>query len=369
MEHNGVTGLFQKTGRIIFVIAALEAYEESQRQGLPEIQQLSYLYQLEKQCRKWLQEKQGKQSQKSITRQFWVQKLSGEIPVEMASQFPDLWQALNTFDLKKAQSKANPIGPSFGPKGVYAHEKSLYRFNKSKGKYSDAGGARMTGSATLLHANGANTLDQKSHPNHRAFKKSSLAPMGMGQLSFPALSEPQFWELDKLCQGQFNVLYLSKIQRLQYMVNIDQGQLNRPDGTAITLMPGATVRNEIDHCPYAMDKYGNLFVTTEGDHQGIQINHTTLCAGGEVLCAGTMSIKNGELRAVNNNSGHYKPDTQNLQQLLTTLKKEGVNVDSVIVIDWAQGQLETMATLFMAGNYRRVPTVQGRIGNLLAKTN
>ena len=349
VRHHGFTGKMKSPGRITFVIAALEAYEQSVKQHRPNIEQISYLYEVDKQCKKWLDLKNNKTTDKALSRWLHVNALRTEIPTEMAARFPDLWAALNTFE----RQKATPfIGQTRAAQAVYAHETAVYRSNKQNGQYN--GGERMTASATQLHAN-LDHLYANGHKHHKAFANSSIyQPMRNG-LEFKQLSEQQFRELDKVCRGQFNVLYLSKIQRLQYMVLFDNGLLKRPDGLPITLMPGEKVRTEMLLSIYAVDKYGNVFVTTTDNHAGRQINHTTLCAGNEVLCAGTMSIKQGVLRMISNSSGHYAPTTAHLQQALQLLHQSGVSMNNVVVRDYAQNSIDVTAIDFMNSRYRPIP--------------
>jgi len=361
VRHTGLGSKFKSPGRIAFIIAALEAYEQAQMQNLPQIQQVSYLYEIHKQCRKWLAEKQGKTSVKSQDRQRQVNALLQEVPGEMDSRFPAFRQALTKFEQKKAQRF---VGQTTGPKGVYAHESSLYAQNKAAGKFANPAAARFTASASLYH-NQLDLIPAKSNRYNKAFQKSSLFEPARNGLAFAQLTAEQFRELDKICQSQFNVLYLSKIQRLKFMAIVENGMLQRPGGSPITLMPGKTVQDELNSCLYAVDKYGNLFVMAESEYK-VQINHTTLCAGGEVLCAGTMSIKNGQLRGITNNSGHYKPDSNNLTQVLNILLDSGVPMANVIVVDSAKAMLETTANPFMAGNYKPMPKASMNV--LLGKT-
>ena len=85
VEHGGVTGKFKSPGRITFITAALEAFEQAEQQHLPDIQQLSYLYEVLKQCKKWLALKANKTSAKSLNRKMYVKTLMDDVPVEMAN--------------------------------------------------------------------------------------------------------------------------------------------------------------------------------------------------------------------------------------------------------------------------------------------
>ena len=81
------------------------------------------------------------------------------------------------------------------------------------------------------------------------------------------------------------------------------------------------------------------------------MNHSTLCAGRDVICAGTISIKNGVLRGITNTSGHYQPNTDALTQLLRKLRDEdGVNLNTVIVADQSQSRNITIGAEFLRQN-------------------
>ena len=49
------------------------------------------------------------------------------------------------------------------------------------------------------------------------------------------------------------------------------------------------------------------------------------------LAAGTLTINNGILEMIDNNSGHYKPNRDNLHNCLEILNQEGVDLTQAIV--------------------------------------
>jgi hypothetical protein len=364
VQHSGVGAMLKSPGRITFVIAALEAYELAKQRRLPALEQLSYLYEVAKQCKKWLGLKNDKKTAKALSRWVHVNGLLNDVYIEMAARFPDIWNALITFE----QRKATPLaGPTRAAQGVYAHETAVYRSTKAAAGFA-VGAQRMTASATLMNnGNHLHRMGASGHPAHNEWMKSPLRPAEAKGLRFAELNETQFRELDRLLLGQQNVLYMSKIQRLEHMVIIDNGLMKRPNGSLITLLRGETLLEELNRSAYAMDKYGNLFVTTQTHHAGTQINHTTLCAGNEVICAGTMSIKAGVLKIITNNSGHYTPTTANLQRVMRVLEESGVPMFAVVAIDHSQGGgLEVAAREFLQGTFRAIPAHISR--SLFAKT-
>ena len=74
---------------------------------------------------------------------------------------------------------------------------------------------------------------------------------------------------------------------------------------------------------YAMDVDLNLYTVPyqeEGDP--LAIHHSSFLAGGNALCAGMIIVDQGVLIHIDNNSGHYKPSTHNLLNLLFALRHE-----------------------------------------------
>jgi hypothetical protein len=176
-------------------------------------------------------------------------------------------------------------------------------------------------------------------------------------------------ELDMQLDKQYKVLYLSKIQRLKFMVVVENGRFYKAiDGARFT----TTTRKVFDDLgmgfdsytqAYACDKHGNLFVIDAGmkDDNGkpIQINHSTLAAGDDVICAGSISIKNGRLKAISNSSGHYAPTTTELTNYLQYLNSVGVDLTPVVVRDQLLG-ITTFSFRYLAQNYvemRRDPLI------------
>jgi hypothetical protein len=186
---------------------------------------------------------------------------------------------------------------------------------------------------------------------------------------------------------------MSKFQRLSYMVVVRNGQFVKLIDDSVVNMDKTTVAADLcvalinpatgkpktvfasDSKIYACDKAGNLFITGQDikDSEGefLQLNHSTLLAGKDVLCAGTISIKNGKLRGITNMSGHYKPDTNALHQILTALKNEGTRLEDVFVLDMSrpENEQQTEATLFLRATYGRFPLRTGSgAQQLLART-
>jgi hypothetical protein len=120
---------------------------------------------------------------------------------------------------------------------------------------------------------------------------------------------------DKIRSANLEVLdYLSDEQRAEYEVEID-GDTFR---WAATGQPIDTLSNlEGDPprtCMYAVDLNGRFYARNyqANDHNRGSFCHSSFLAGDNVLCAGTMKIRNGRLLEITNLSGHYTPKCDHL---------------------------------------------------------
>jgi len=266
-------------------------------------------------------------------------------------QYPLVVDALDRYARKKAGGAKNTTGL----KSVYAHEGTMYRDLKAQGQFVDSGKPRFAPSATLMNGKADDPRVQRT-------------TFGNGKY-FTTLSFEEFAELDHLLASRYRVLYMSKMQRLSYMVAIEDGKFFWvSDGSPVD-MTGNTVasdlgvaegggKTEVEHRKdthiYACDRFGSLFMIkndlqdTKG--QDVQLNHSTLLAGREVLCAGTISIKKGVLMGITNLSGHYMPDSNALTTMLADWRdNDGVEFTRALVIDRALG-IETLGWRYVGGD-------------------
>jgi hypothetical protein len=273
---------------------------------------------------------------------------------------------LDHYESQKAQAYPN-LGarPTTPLHGVYAHEGKMFGDKKAKlkaqGQFHDPGEQRFAPSATVMHGNYGDPEKRK-----------------LGGKAFDNLTFEDYAKLDRLLGSQYEVLYMSKIQRLSYMVAVDTGLLVRATDSTAYDMPGTSVEDDLGAGQflasvtlYACDRYGNLFVTDGNirDAQGhsVQVNHSSMLSGNDVLCAGTISIKSGKLRGISNQSGHYRPDTAALTAMVAFLKQEGVTVRAAVVVDMATNTV-TEGEMFLAGRYGQFPLLGVKKAQLLAAT-
>ena len=78
---------------------------------------------------------------------------------------------------------------------------------------------------------------------------------------------------------------------------------------------------------FVFDQNQNLYLSFKAK-QG-KIHHSSLLAGIPILCAGEMQIFQGQLKYINNRSGHYQPPPKTLKSLLKFLEQKGVDLKKV----------------------------------------
>ncbi|AQV98965.1 hypothetical protein BJN34_34365 [Cupriavidus necator] len=171
-----------------------------------------------------------------------------------------------------------------------------------------------------------------------------------------ALTLEDFQVLDAI--GRMNLLsgdvnYLAKYERMKYMAIVGaDGLLHDVNDQHITTHPYKVTA-------YAMDKYGSLFIK-DADPLGeaMFFNHSSFNAGNDVICAGTLTVRDGSLRIIDNNSGHYKPTRENLHNCLSVLASEGLACNDAIVNLYVVVMGEKQELRYTANQFLRNPNVR-----------
>jgi hypothetical protein len=371
----GVTNVFAGSGTTARVSAALFAYHESVRMGQAYSQQGAYLLEVVKACRKWVsdkkeekQKKASKETENTKARKRIIVRVQKEAEADL-KQNPvvlnllpssnQLQRAEARYRAQKQTARNNPqlLPATTALQPGYAHEQTVYARCKqagaiqAHGQFHDPQAPRMVPSGTLLKGGALMNHDQ-----------------------FAQITLQQFEQLDAQFNKQYRVLFFSRLQRMKYLIAAEDGIFYRAvDGTRITCSNQA-VKFDVDGngsevTIYACDKHGNLYLLRPEESlikntlgANVQVNHSTLCAGKPVLCAGTISIKNGVLKAISNQSGHYAPDANALKHFLRFLQdRQQVDLTSVVVNDLQYG-ITTTAARFLNNNHadmKNDPFVKG----------
>lgn len=128
-------------------------------------------------------------------------------------------------------------------------------------------------------------------------------------------------ELNDAMYGGGAAPYLLEQQRLVHLVTVAAGRLeqggNLLDTSEATNPEGAYI--------YVMDGDGRIFAAPSS----VVHHHSAFLAGNPVAAAGAITVDNGRLTEVCDQSGHYMPPIEYSKQLLAELKSRGVDVSGV----------------------------------------
>ncbi len=296
------------------VVTALECWHEVKISPDKRVLEAG-LYTVLKECRRWLKANNGPDP----TRKNAVEALLKMASSELGGISEALVRSLDDHQgIKSAGKIAQPGGDMRGLAPGYSFERNYYTANQKKGRVLSA-------------------TDFAEHFKHDEFTSFDTQQV-LGRI-----------EVEKTS----SVLFLNKIARLKYLVMPREGLL-----VDIDYKPSLMVKKSTGgYTPlmYAMDRHGALFVRTDERPQdyvvqtdkGPQVesrentymNHSSFLAGREAICAGYIHIglkwdesntwkeEGGYLAAISNNSGHYKPSTEDLRRCVLTLQQNGINVD------------------------------------------
>lgn len=84
---------------------------------------------------------------------------------------------------------------------------------------------------------------------------------------------------------------------------------------------------------FAMGLNRNIYARIHSNYDAAKgsFYHSCYLEGNAVLCTGCITVVNGELKYINNWSGHYQPSRQQLSLAVQSLRARGVDITNVVV--------------------------------------
>lgn len=132
----------------------------------------------------------------------------------------------------------------------------------------------------------------------------------------------EFSMMDFIQRIEFNVRYLTEDEADSYRIYVKDGKLIDQSGALIDTTYVQTDSNSLHYAIYVMRTNGDLLLSMYQDTG--KFHHSSLAGGGPVAAAGEIKIYNGELIAINDGSGHYKPSARESAQVVEELKRRGL---------------------------------------------
>lgn len=80
---------------------------------------------------------------------------------------------------------------------------------------------------------------------------------------------------------------------------------------------------------FVMNAQGEIFASTF--QEAAYMHHSSLSGGEPVAAAGELIVENGKVIGITNKSGHYRPEAKYTEQLITSLRSQGVDLAGVTV--------------------------------------
>lgn len=114
--------------------------------------------------------------------------------------------------------------------------------------------------------------------------------------------------------------YLLSNQRGAYLVTTNPQNLLVHGGA---LMDTSAAHNA--SYIFVMDGDGAIYSAAKN----VVSHHSSFLAGGPAASAGHWSVLNGVVQWISNTSGHYQPPIDYCKQILTELKRRGINVTGI----------------------------------------
>lgn len=75
---------------------------------------------------------------------------------------------------------------------------------------------------------------------------------------------------------------------------------------------------------FVMDEYGNVYASSQ--HAVGQFHHSSLAGGRPVAAAGELEVRDGVLRLVTDQSGHYQPAREFTLRAVDHLRQAGIRI-------------------------------------------
>lgn len=116
----------------------------------------------------------------------------------------------------------------------------------------------------------------------------------------------------------------------------DDGTGYRTGWGGFAMSMGRDIYMAKHHCTRARGENGNFY-------------HSSYLGGDPVMCAGTMLIEDGVIKAISTDSGHYRPTQMHVVNLLQALQMRGVNIAAIDVQDH-EGTVVAKANAFIQAN-------------------
>ena len=123
--------------------------------------------------------------------------------------------------------------------------------------------------------------------------------------------------------------------RAPYLIHVRDGKIYKADGTLLDTSDGdAPIRyygEGIRTYMYVMDSEGHIYILTEleqvtGPRTRSRFHHSSVFAAGNVAAAGEITVRNGEIILIDDESGHYESWEPQNRQIIAEFARRGIQI-------------------------------------------
>ncbi|TDD85593.1 hypothetical protein E1293_10835 [Actinomadura darangshiensis] len=131
---------------------------------------------------------------------------------------------------------------------------------------------------------------------------------------------------NEIWDGSRVVRYLDAFRREGYRIWVDDEGLLRDTGGRLYDTTESSWRSK---ALFVMDRLGNIYASRTFAPGGF--HHSSFLAGGPVTAAGELTAVNGRLEMINDFSGHYKPNVEDMTRTIERLRAAGVAISDDMI--------------------------------------
>ena len=138
--------------------------------------------------------------------------------------------------------------------------------------------------------------------------------------------KPIYLGEEKGARGKKIVKYFTEEEKQQYKVNLTNGLFYDSKGGLVNTINPKEVGRYAYSSLYVIDRDYQFYIVgcKVGHKLDRAINHSSVLAGKPILCAGYVTVTEGKLISLSNESGHYTPPEEALLKLMHHLARQGV---------------------------------------------
>ncbi|WP_378181399.1 fibronectin type III domain-containing protein [Aquimarina sp. SS2-1] len=207
--------------------------------------------------------------------------------------------------IKKGEVKVNTIDGKGEEIARYIDEE----IKLVKKKFLETGTAKGEYEGTDILQNG-NEVGFKKLTNEVDDTWKYFDPVGSTGNSYSGKDLEIKYTEGSMAEFEKGVKYLNESQRLEYEVFVQYDRIVDSNGNLVNTKGSVEIRNDglsydTDKAIFVMSENGKIYISKNRAYG--EFHHSSFLSGEKISAAGEITIENGIIKIISNESGHYKP--------------------------------------------------------------